>query len=58
MSECAKRGCSYYWQEEGEAYPRYHGESRCPVMLPLVMRMTYTMLTSPRANGNGTTILI
>lgn len=30
MSECAKRGCSYYWQEEGEAYPRCHWESRCP----------------------------
>lgn len=26
MSECAKRGCSYYWQDEDEAYPRCHYE--------------------------------
>ena len=26
MSECAKRGCSYYWQDEDETYPRCHYE--------------------------------
>ena len=26
MSECAKRGCSYYWQDENESYPRCHFE--------------------------------
>lgn len=25
-SECAKRGCSYYWQDENESYPRCHFE--------------------------------
>ena len=24
MSECEKRGCSYYWKDEDEAYPRCH----------------------------------
>ena len=26
QSECAKRGCSYYWQDENESYPRCHFE--------------------------------
>lgn len=26
QTECAKRGCSYYWQDENEAYPRCHFE--------------------------------
>ena len=30
MSECAKRGCCYYWQDEDEAYPRCHWECHCP----------------------------
>lgn len=25
-SECAKRGCSYYYQDENESYPRCHFE--------------------------------
>ena len=24
MSECEKMNCGYYWQEEGEDYPRCH----------------------------------
>lgn len=24
MSECEKRGCSYYWQDENESYPTCH----------------------------------
>lgn len=24
MSECEKRGCSYYWQDENEDYPICH----------------------------------
>ena len=26
QSECAKRGCSYYYQDENDAYPRCHFE--------------------------------
>lgn len=26
MGECAKRNCSYYWQDENDAYPRCHFE--------------------------------
>lgn len=25
-TECEKRGCSYYWQDENDAYPRCHFE--------------------------------
>lgn len=30
MGECAKRNCSYYWQDENDAYPRCHFESWGP----------------------------
>lgn len=26
QTECAKRGCSYYYQDENDAYPRCHFE--------------------------------
>ena len=30
MGECAKRNCSYYWQDENDAYPRCHFDSWGP----------------------------
>ena len=30
MGECAKRNCSYYWQDENDDYPRCHFESWGP----------------------------
>lgn len=29
MARCAE-GCGYYWQEEGEAYPRCHYDDPWP----------------------------
>ena len=30
MARCADSNCGYYWQEEGEAYPRCHYDDPWP----------------------------
>ena len=30
MSRCADSNCGYYWQEDGEAYPRCHYDDPWP----------------------------
>ena len=36
--ECAKRGCSYYYQDENDAYPRCHFERIADWVKVLLLR--------------------